>query len=136
MSGFPEPYARDAALSGRAMLVKRADVIPVECVARGYLSGSGWKQYRDEQAVCGVPLPPGLVDGSRLPAPIFTPATKAAVGDHDENISYATAERMVGAEVAAKVRDISLALYATAFGGYAATFVPAGTSLMPLLECT
>ena len=84
-----QPYAEQ--LQGRSMLVKRATMFPVECVARGYLAGSGWKEYRDAGTVCGIPLPAGLKDGSRLPEPIFTPATKSQDGEQDENISFAAA---------------------------------------------
>ena len=98
-------------LRGRAMLCQRLEMVPVECVARGYLTGSGLADYRATGAIQGEPLPPGLTDGSRLPQPIFTPATKAAVGDHDENISYDTAARLVGTELAAELRRITLAVY-------------------------
>jgi phosphoribosylaminoimidazole-succinocarboxamide synthase len=89
-------------------------MFPVECVARGYLAGSGLADYRATGEVCGVPLPAGLVDGSRLPEPIFTPATKAAVGDHDENVSYAAVVREVGERAAAELRRLTMAVYATA----------------------
>jgi phosphoribosylaminoimidazole-succinocarboxamide synthase len=95
----------------RSMLVKRLKPIPVEAVVRGYLAGSGWKEYQESQAVCGVKLPAGLKNASKLPEPIFTPAAKAAMGEHDENISYDQVVAMVGAELAAKIRDISLAIY-------------------------
>ena len=98
-------------LRGRSMLCRRLEMVPVECVARGYLTGSGLSDYAATGAVCGVPLPAGLVDGSELPAPIFTPATKAAVGDHDENVSYAAVEAAVGAQVAAALRSLTLAVY-------------------------
>ena len=88
-----------AALRGRSMIVRKARVAPVECVVRGYLEGSGWREYQRDQAVCGVPLPPGLVRCSQLPEPIFTPATKAEQG-HDENIAFATMESMLGAAAA------------------------------------
>jgi phosphoribosylaminoimidazole-succinocarboxamide synthase len=100
-------------LRGRAMLVRRTEVFPVECVVRGYLAGSGWKDYQATGAVCGHRLPPGLREAAQLPAPIFTPATKAESG-HDENISEARLTEIVGAEVAATLRDISLRLYAEA----------------------
>jgi phosphoribosylaminoimidazole-succinocarboxamide synthase len=100
-------------LRGRAMLVRRTEVFPVECVVRGYLAGSGWKDYQATGAVCGHRLPPGLREAAQLPAPIFTPATKAESG-HDENISEARLAEIVGAEVAATLRDISLRLYAEA----------------------
>ena len=99
---------------GRAMLVKRLTPLPVEAVVRGYLAGSGWKEYQASGAVCGVALPPGLKNASRLPEPIFTPATKAAMGDHDENIDFARMSDIVGAGLAARVRDVSIALYKAA----------------------
>jgi phosphoribosylaminoimidazole-succinocarboxamide synthase len=93
------------------MLVKRAAMFPVECVARGYLAGSGWKEYQTSGTVCGIPLPAGLLDGSRLPEPVFTPATKSQDGAHDENISYAAAEALVGAADASQLRRLTLAIY-------------------------
>ncbi len=105
----PLPRFRDQ-LEGRSMLVRRADMLPVECVARGYLSGSGWKDYKATGMVCGIPLPAGLVESDKLPAPIFTPATKATSG-HDENVSEQRAAEMIGAELAARVRDLTLAIY-------------------------
>ena len=99
---------------GRSMLVKRLAPLPIEAVVRGYLAGSGWKEYRASGAVCGVPLPPGLVEAQQLPAPIFTPATKAEAGAHDENIDFDRASELVGADTAARVREISLRLYAEA----------------------
>ncbi|OLT51009.1 phosphoribosylaminoimidazolesuccinocarboxamide synthase [Cellulosimicrobium sp. CUA-896] len=101
-------------VAGRAMICRRLDMFPVECVARGYLTGSGLVEYRAGGAVCGVPLPEGLVDGSRLPEPIFTPATKAAVGEHDENVSFEVVAGQIGAEDAARLRDLTLAVYARA----------------------
>ena len=101
---------------GRSMLVKRLRPLPVEAVVRGYLAGSGWKEYQDSGAVCGVALPPGLRNASRLPLPIFTPATKAAIGEHDENISFERMASMIGADLAAQVRDVSMRLYTTAAG--------------------
>ena len=98
-------------LQGRSMLVKRAEMFPVECVARGYLAGSGWKEYRAQQTVCGIALPAGLLDGSRLPEPIFTPATKSPDGAHDENISFAKVEAAIGAAEAAELRRLTLAIY-------------------------
>ena len=106
----PDPVER-APLEGRSVIARRLKALPIEAIVRGYLIGSGWKDYQATGNVSGVVLPAGLRQAERLPRPIFTPATKAAVGDHDENISYVTAEGMVGADVAAKVRDISLALY-------------------------
>jgi len=99
---------------GRSMLVKRLEPIPVEAVVRGYLAGSGWKEYQEAGSVCGVPLPAGLQNASRLPEPIFTPATKAATGEHDENISFERMSEIVGAGLAGRVRDVSLRLYARA----------------------
>src|SRR5690242_18610067 len=103
-----------AAVKGRAVICEALDMFPVECVARGYLTGSGLLDYRATGEVCGIALPAGLEDGSRLPEPIFTPATKAAVGDHDENVSYGAVEAAVGAEPAARLRDLTLAVYARA----------------------
>lgn len=112
VSEFPaelQPY-RDQ-LEGRSMLVRRAKMFPVECVARGYLAGSGWKEYQSEGTVCGLPLPARLKDGSRLPEPVFTPATKSEGGAHDENISFAVMERLVGPADAAELRRLTLAIY-------------------------
>ena len=109
---YPErlrPYTDQ--LRGRSMLVKRAQMFPIECVARGYLSGSGWKEYQASGAVCGVKLPKGLVESSRLPEPIYTPATKSPDGAHDENISFAETERIVGSEDAAELRRLTLEIY-------------------------
>ncbi len=100
-----------AELEGRAVVCERLAMLPVECVARGYLTGSGWLEYQDSRTVCGVPLPEGLVDGSRLPEPIFTPATKAALGEHDENVDFATVAATVGADTASSLRDLTLAVY-------------------------
>jgi len=100
-----------AQVRGRSMLVQRLQPIPVEAVVRGYLAGSGWKEYQQSQSVCGVPLPAGLANASRLPQPIYTPAAKAAVGEHDENISFERTEQMIGADLAARIRDISIQLY-------------------------
>ncbi len=96
---------------GRSMLVKRLKPIAVEAVVRGYLAGSGWQEYRATQSVCGVPLPAGLKNASKLAEPIFTPAAKAAMGEHDENISYAQVVEMIGPELAAQIREISIAIY-------------------------
>ena len=103
-----QPYA--AQLARRSMIVKKAQPLAIECVVRGYLAGSGWKEYREHQTVCGIKLPPGLVESSELPAPIFTPATKAESG-HDENIPFARAAEIVGADIAERVRAASLKLY-------------------------
>jgi len=99
---------------GRAMLVKRLRPLPVEAVVRGYLAGSGWAEYQASGAVCGVTLPPGLKNASRLPAPIFTPATKAEAGAHDENITFEEAARLIGRDTAEQVRDIAIRLYSEA----------------------
>ena len=98
-------------LEGRSMLVKRARMFPVECVARGYLAGSGWKEYQTSRTVCGISLPAGLKDGSRLPEPVFTPATKSQDGAHDENISFEQTEQLIGRESAAELRRLTLAIY-------------------------
>ena len=103
-----------ADVAGRAMLVRRLEMLPVECVARGYLSGSGTKEYEATGSIRDVALPPGLVEGSRLPAPVFTPSTKAELGEHDEAIDFAAVETAVGASRAAELRDLTLALYARA----------------------
>jgi phosphoribosylaminoimidazole-succinocarboxamide synthase len=101
---------------GRAVRCERLAMVPVECVARGYLSGSGLAEYRQTATVCGVPLPAGLVDGSALPEPIFTPATKAAVGEHDENVPFEAVAATVGAALAAELRRLTLAVYVRAAG--------------------
>ena len=112
---YPEELQRHAdALRGRSMLVANAQMFPVECVVRGYLSGSGWKDYQATGAVCGISLPKGLKESDRLPEPLFTPATKSADGGHDENISFAQMEDRVGKQTAAKLRDLSLQIYALA----------------------
>ena len=98
-------------VTGRSMLVKRLKPIPVEAVVRGYLAGSGWQEYQHNQAVCGVALPPGLKNASQLPEPIFTPAAKAAQGEHDENISYEQVVAVVGADLAEKIKRISIQIY-------------------------
>ena len=107
----PEEVAQ---VTGRSMLVKRLKPLPVEAVVRGYLAGSGWKEYQHNGAVCGVALPPGLDNASKLPAPIYTPAAKAAVGDHDENITFEQTVGMIGLDLATRVRDLSIALYVAA----------------------
>ncbi len=108
---FPAPFAehRDE-LAGRSMLVRRAEMIPIECVARGYLSGSGWKEYRSSGTVCGIRLPAGLEESDRLPEPIFTPATKAETG-HDENISLERAGELVGEGLAQRLKELTVSLY-------------------------
>ncbi len=110
LDDFPEPFGGDRSLAGRAMLVRRADVVPVECVARGYLTGSGLKQYRAEGHVCGVELPPGLTEASRLPEPIFTPTTKAAEG-HDLPLTFAETVDLVGTGLAERLRELTIGLY-------------------------
>ena len=112
---FPAVFqsARDS-LTGRSMLVKKAQPLPVECIVRGYLAGSGWQEYRATGTVCGIALPEGLQESERLPEPIFTPSTQAPDGEHDENISFAEVERLIGSDLAAQVRDVSLTLYNTA----------------------
>lgn len=118
---FPEEFAeyRDY-LAGRAMLVKKAQTIPVECIVRGYLTGSGKKTYDENGTVCGIQLPEGLTEASKLPEPLFTPSTKAEIGDHDENISFERCCEIVGEDIAAQIRDLSLKIYKAA-AEYAAT---------------
>jgi phosphoribosylaminoimidazole-succinocarboxamide synthase len=106
--------AEVAQVTGRSMLVKRLKPLPVEAVVRGYLAGSGWKEYQDNGEVCGVNLPPGLQNASKLPAPIYTPAAKAAVGDHDENITFEKTVEMIGLDLATRIRDLSIRIYQTA----------------------
>ncbi len=115
VAAYPPPLQafRDR-IEGRSMLVRKADMIPIECVARGYVSGSGWKEYRTLGSVCGIPLPAGLRENERLAEPIFTPATKAQSG-HDENISFDEAAALTGRNVAARLRDLTLSLYTRAF---------------------
>lgn len=108
------PEGAPADWAGRTMVCRDLKMLPVECVARGYLTGSGLIEYKQHRTVCGLALPPGLVDGSELPAPIFTPATKAEVGEHDENVSYEDVARLVGAETATKLRQMTLSLYGRA----------------------
>lgn len=107
-----KPYADY--LRGRFMLVRKAEMFPIECIVRGYLAGSGLKEYQREGTVCGIELPEGLVDSSKLPQPIFTPSTKAEIGDHDENISFDRCAEIIGDEDAAALRDLSLKVYTTA----------------------
>ncbi|MEU2618892.1 phosphoribosylaminoimidazolesuccinocarboxamide synthase [Streptomyces sp. NPDC007157] len=108
------PEGAPADWAGRTLVCKSLKMLPVECVARGYLTGSGLAEYQESRTVCGLALPEGLVDGSELPAPIFTPATKAEVGEHDENVSYEEVARQVGAETAAQLRQATLAVYGRA----------------------
>jgi phosphoribosylaminoimidazole-succinocarboxamide synthase len=107
-----KPYWGD--LEQRSMYVKKTKPLAIECVVRGYLSGSGWKEYKEHQSVCGIALPAGLTESDRLPEPIFTPATKEDVGKHDENIDFARAASIVGKDVAERVRDVSIAIYSRA----------------------
>lgn len=107
-----KPYAEY--LAGRFMLVKKAEMFPVECIVRGYLAGSGLKEYRKQGTVCGIELPEGLVESDKLPSPIYTPSTKAEIGGHDENVSYERTVEMLGEEDAAALRDASLKIYTTA----------------------
>ena len=118
---FPEEFAeyRDY-LAGRAMLVKKAQTIPIECIVRGYLTGSGKKTYDENGTVCGIQLPEGLTEASKLPEPLFTPSTKAEIGDHDENIAFERCCEIVGEDIATQIRDLSLKIYKAA-AEYAAT---------------
>jgi len=118
---FPEEFAeyRDY-LAGRAMLVKKAQTIPIECIVRGYLTGSGKKTYDENGTVCGIQLPESLTEASKLPEPLFTPSTKAEIGDHDENISFERCCEIVGEDIATQIRDLSLKIYKAA-AEYAAT---------------
>ena len=114
------PAAELPLVEGRAVVAKRLKPVAVEAIVRGYIVGSGWKEYQKSGTVCGIQLPAGLKEAAKLPQPIFTPSTKAAVGDHDENISFEQCEAIIGAELAARVRDTSIALYSAAVE-YAAT---------------
>ena len=114
------PAAELPLVEGRAVVAKRLKPVAVEAIVRGYIVGSGWKEYQKSGTVCGIALPAGLKEAAKLPEPIFTPSTKAAVGDHDENISFAQCEAIIGAELAAQVRDTAIALYSAAVE-YAAT---------------
>lgn len=120
-ANFPEEFAeyRDY-LAGRAMLVKKAQTIPIECIVRGYLTGSGKKTYDENGTVCGIQLPEGLTEASKLPEPLFTPSTKAEIGDHDENISFERCCEIVGEDIATQIRDLSFKIYKAA-AEYAAT---------------
>jgi phosphoribosylaminoimidazole-succinocarboxamide synthase len=112
VESYPEicrPYAED--LRHRSMLVKKAEPLPIECVVRGYISGSGWKSYQETGSVCGIRLSEGLVESAKLPEPIFTPSTKAEIGSHDINIDFDEATRKVGRAIAEKARDLSIAIY-------------------------
>jgi phosphoribosylaminoimidazole-succinocarboxamide synthase len=115
VSQFPaEVRAHGAGLEGRTVLVRKAKRVDIECVVRGYLAGSGWKEYQESRSVCGVKLPAGLVESSKLPEPIFTPATKAEQGDHDENISFDRMAGLVGRELSEKLRDLSVRIFTEA----------------------
>jgi len=110
---FPEPFrSRPGVFAGRSMVVRKTRPLPVECIARGYLSGSGWSEYSRTGAICGVKLPPGLRESDRLPEPVFTPTTKAEIGTHDENITFGEVEGLVGKDTARRLRDLTLSLYA------------------------
>jgi phosphoribosylaminoimidazole-succinocarboxamide synthase len=117
LAEFPNHLAdieAPAEVADRSMVVRTLNMLPVECVVRGYLVGSGWAEYQESGTVCGIPLPAGLSNGDRLPAPIFTPAYKAPLGEHDENISFDQTVELVGADTAAELRDTSLAIYTRA----------------------
>ncbi|MDY0397577.1 MAG: phosphoribosylaminoimidazolesuccinocarboxamide synthase [Desulfuromonas sp.] len=116
----PAALAYRDQLEGRSMLVKKARPLPVECIVRGYISGSGWKEYQAKGSICGIPLPPGLKESDRLPEVIFTPSTKAELGEHDENIPFSKVEELCGVALAAQVRDTTIAIYERA-RSYAAT---------------
>ncbi len=112
---YPEEFRKYRnVLEGRSMLVKKTRPLPVECIVRGYITGSGWKEYQKSKSVCGIPLPAGLVESSKLETPIFTPSTKAEEGAHDENITFERASELVGRVLAERVRDVSIALYSRA----------------------
>ena len=114
LNQYPEPLPQFAdQLEGRSMLVKRAKMVEIECVARGYLSGSGWKEYQQQGTVCGIPLPKGLRESDKLPEPIFTPATKAQTG-HDENVSFEHVVSLIGEDLAKRLRDLTLDIYSRA----------------------
>jgi phosphoribosylaminoimidazole-succinocarboxamide synthase len=115
ISELPDEYQAHADyLRGRSMIVKKAEVFPVECIVRGYVAGSGWKEYQAQGTICGIGLPGGLLESAKLAEPIFTPSTKAEIGDHDENISYEAMVEVVGGEVAEALRNASIALYSKA----------------------
>ena len=110
---LPDPEEREQ-VSGRAVVVKRLQPLPVEAIVRGFLIGSGWRDYQRDGAICGIPLPPGLQQAQQLPEPIFTPSTKAEIGNHDENIDFAHTVKLLGREIAEKVREVSLRIYTEA----------------------
>ncbi|MEW6144730.1 MAG: phosphoribosylaminoimidazolesuccinocarboxamide synthase [Thermodesulfobacteriota bacterium] len=112
---YPEEFRKyREVLRGRSMLVRKTKPLPVECIVRGYVAGSGWKEYKKKNSICGIPLPPGLPESSKLETPIFTPSTKAEEGTHDENISFERAAELLGRELTERVRDVSIALYSRA----------------------
>ncbi|MBN1636647.1 MAG: phosphoribosylaminoimidazolesuccinocarboxamide synthase [Deltaproteobacteria bacterium] len=108
---YPPPFCNDERLKSRSMLVRKAEILPIECIVRGYIAGSGWKEYQQKGSVSGIAMPAGLLQSQRLPEPIFSPSTKAEIGEHDENIDLKTAADLVGKNVIEKVQQISLALY-------------------------
>ena len=114
VNDYPSPFTGDDRLKGRSILVKKARPLPVECIVRGYISGSGWKEYQQYGTISGIELPEGLVQSQKLPEPIFTPSTKAELGEHDENIDMKKAADLVGKELIDKVRSVSLAIYTMA----------------------
>ncbi|MEE9213549.1 MAG: phosphoribosylaminoimidazolesuccinocarboxamide synthase [Thermodesulfobacteriota bacterium] len=115
VNDYPELFHKYSdVLNGRSMLVKKTKPLPVECIVRGYISGSGWKDYKNSQSVCGINLPDGLVESSKLDKPIFTPSTKAEEGEHDENITFEKTVELIGKELAEKVKNISISLYSKA----------------------
>jgi phosphoribosylaminoimidazole-succinocarboxamide synthase len=114
VNDYPGPFTGDERLNGRSMLVNKAHPLPVECIVRGYLSGSGWKEYLQKGSISGVNLPAGLKESDRLPEPIFTPSTKAELGQHDLNINLSTAGDLIGHDLIEKVKDVSLKIYAMA----------------------
>ncbi|MFV0317045.1 MAG: phosphoribosylaminoimidazolesuccinocarboxamide synthase [Microthrixaceae bacterium] len=127
LDDLPESVRRPE-LAGRLMITRRATMLPVECIVRGYVAGSAWKEYSRTGTIHGMPAPPGLVEAARLPEPMFTPSTKATVGDHDENIDFDTAVAMVGAEMAERLREVSLEVFARAsLAAEAAGFILADT---------
>ena len=115
VNDYPKEFRRyRGVLEGRSMLVRKTKPLPVECIVRGYIAGSGWKEYRESSSICGIPLPPGLPESSKLEEPIFTPSTKAEEGTHDENISFGRAAELIGMGLAERVRDVSIAVYSRA----------------------
>ena len=115
VSDYPHEFHTYAdVLEGRSMLVRKTKPLPVECIVRGYITGSGWKEYQRSESVCGIALPPGLLESEKLEKPIFTPSTKAEEGEHDENITFAETVELIGQELSEKVREVSIALYSKA----------------------